>query len=659
MVLTEVPRHRKAPSTDWSGGELFGAGWFDGARVISVSPNGEARVLSRGFKAACDPDVSFDGRHVVFAGKRSTHSAWGIWETGIEGGECRQVSKDARGCRSPRYLSSLFTLDSNGPWFTVLYVGQEDTLTEQGTGLAASLYSVKLDGTERRRLTFNPKGDADPVELLDGRVIYAGGRNVAPTGTLERNAPPTPESGRCSLFAINLDGTDQELFGGEQGKKIQRLPCATEQGLVVFVETDTPWHEDGGQLGAVEQRRPHHSYRPVPADPRFTYLYPSPLSGNKILVSRRPRQSMANWSVVALDVDSGNAEPVFEDGRFEAVQAKVARPRPMPDGRSSVIDPEYHSGILYALNLYESDAALKPRLAPGSIQRVRVIEGVPAPAQPRRSSSSGPSLGRRLLGEAPVEKDGSMQLLVPADTPLELQALDEEGMALATCRWIWVKQKENRGCIGCHEDHELVPENLYTLAVQRPANNLALPVERRRTVAFREQILPLLQANCAGADCHRRSRSPLSRLRAANVANKAAREVYEALLAPENQEPQAARRDEPKSPPQTSPAEPASVVPGKYVDPGCARTSFLVWMLSGRDKSRPWDQADSPLHFNRQIKRMPPPGKAAPLTEQDFRLLVEWIDLGAAWEARPPPIVAMAKKPAAARPLAAANTGGR
>ena len=35
--------------------------------------------------------------------------------------------------------------------------------------------------------------------------------------------------------------------------------------------------------------------------------------------------------------------------------------------------------------------------------------------------------------------------------------LDDDGLAVASCDWIWVKQREFRGCIGCHEDPELTP----------------------------------------------------------------------------------------------------------------------------------------------------------------------------------------------------------
>ena len=480
LVLTQIPVQDKGMEVKAGSQNLSWAGWFEGARIVLVSPGNRVRVLSKGFSAAADPEISFDGQRVVFAGKKDPRAPWAVWETTLAGGACRQVTKDAGDCRNPVYLSSLYTLDSPEPWFTVLYVGREETFDESGAVRLTSLHSVKLDGGEPRRLTFNPKGDLDPVQTGDGRVIYAGWRG---SGGLE------PGERRRSLFSLNIDGTDQELYGGEQGKRFQGMPCATEGGLVVFVEADHPTRDGSGQLGVMEQRRPHHSYRQVTQDQGFAFLYPSLLGGNKILVSRRPTASEGRWGVYELDLETGQIESVLDSPGYHAVQAKALRARPVPDGRSTVVEPGVKTGILYVLNIYEADEHLASCLTPGSVSRVRLTEAVPAPAP--RANLDAPSricFGRRLLGEALVEKDGSLHLLVPADTPLELQALDANGLALASCRWIWVKPKENRGCIGCHEDHELVPENLYVLAVQRPASDLTPLPEQRRSVGFREQI---------------------------------------------------------------------------------------------------------------------------------------------------------------------------
>ena len=69
-----------------------------------------------------------------------------------------------------------------------------------------------------------------------------------------------------------------------------------------------------------------------------------------------------------------------------------------------------------------------------------------------------------------------------------------------------------------------------------------------------------------------------------------------------------------------------------YVQPGQARTSPLIWRVMGRNTSRPWDKTKPSADSS--IGRMPPPGSDA-LTRIEKQILIEWIDLGAAWDGIP------------------------
>ena len=63
---------------------------------------------------------------------------------------------------------------------------------------------------------------------------------------------------------------------------------------------------------------------------------------------------------------------------------------------------------------------------------------------------------------------------------------------------------------------------------------------------------------------------------------------------------------------------------GKYVHPGRARTSPLIWHIFGRNTSRPWDG-------DWASKPVKPMGGNVELSAEEKRLFVEWIDLGAGW----------------------------
>ena len=70
---------------------------------------------------------------------------------------------------------------------------------------------------------------------------------------------------------------------------------------------------------------------------------------------------------------------------------------------------------------------------------------------------------------------------------------------------------------------------------------------------------------------------------------------------------------------------------GKYIYPGRARTSPLVWHVLSRSPSRPWHGTAASRH-DRPIPQSH--GKASALTEAEIRALVRWIELGAAWGTR-------------------------
>ena len=252
LLLTQVPAEAKRAATNWNPHSLVRTDWFEGARVVVVSPDGQVKVLSEGFQSACDPSLSFDAKKFVFAAKKTAASSWRVYEVGVDGSGLRAVSAETQEARGPVYASVLFTLDSPEPWFTVEFSAREATLNEAGLPSAASLYNLSLDGKELRRVTYTPNNSFDPCQTSDGRIIFAMERY--PT-------QPGASGGRVSLYSINMEGTDLEPYGAEQGNRVQQMPCPTDAGRVVFVESDAGSWDGAGQLACVQERRPHQSYR--------------------------------------------------------------------------------------------------------------------------------------------------------------------------------------------------------------------------------------------------------------------------------------------------------------------------------------------------------------------------------------------------------------
>jgi hypothetical protein len=120
--------------------------------------------------------------------------------------------------------------------------------------------------------------------------------------------------------------------------------------------------------------------------------------------------------------------------------------RAPPDGRGSVVDSGAATGVLYCLSAWTSERAEAKKA-----KHVRVyVEG-------------------REVMTTPLAGDGSFHLRLPANTPVAVETLDDARRPILRSAPFWVRNKESRGCIGCHENPELTPENRFAEALRRPA----------------------------------------------------------------------------------------------------------------------------------------------------------------------------------------------
>ena len=464
--------------------EALEAGATPASRIVVRSADGEVTVLTEGFAAASDPAVSHDGQRLLFAARLRPQDSWDIWEMAADGSAKRRVTQDMGDCREPAYLAPAAVdapdFRDKVPWVTFTSTATE-VLEERGLGPLTSLYAMSLvpvpgRGTVIWRTTYNLGGDVAPTVLRDGRVLFSAWQRAG-----------------YALMTISWAGENlNPLFGSHDGPRSQVSACElAEDRLVVFVENDEPAPDRSGRLAAISFKRPLHSHRVLsPAGERYRTPHWAP--GGELLVSSPGGTS---YGVYLFDVEKGRrGRRAFDDDNWHDVDAQPLVARPEPVGRlamvefASVLDVGDCEGLgqLQCMNVYDTDRPEYADIDRGSVARVRLVEGIPLPlpgrtdpwpAVPAAHTDQDapwppPYVRTRLLGEAPVESDGSFYVNVAGDVPFYIESLDGDGQVVQTMRsWIWVRAGDQRGCIGCHENKELAPENRATEALlkARPA----------------------------------------------------------------------------------------------------------------------------------------------------------------------------------------------
>ena len=592
VIVTQLPLGTAAEKQGAQADGTLRASYGEGGRLVLVSPDLSTQVLSNDFHSASDPAVSFDGKQILFAGKRTAADSWDIFEMSVDGSNIRQVTDLEMECRSPGYQSTFYTIVSSEPWYQLTFVGtRKDSVNEYGLGFVSNLYSCKVDGSALRQLTYNLSSDMDPFMFPDGRIVYASWQR----SLLERGI-----TGRIILCGINADGTDQSAFSTDEGKRVKQMPCVTTNGLALFVESEKTGWDGAGSLGSITTRRPLHSYEPITSESEGLFHSPSPLKDGRILVSRRSIDGRDNYGVYRVDPSNGQCELVFDSPKYHDIQARSIYARKEPDGRSSIVKEEDPYGKLYCLNVYTNDLENLDWMPKGTVKRLRILEGIPL-KEPFDCGGAAVIAKRRILGEVDVADDGSFNVEIPASIPIQLQTLDENGLALQTCNWIWAKNHEPRGCIGCHEDGELTPENLLVDALKRPSVVVTTPAEDRRSIDFRRDIMPIIENKCNS--CHSNSDSTL-RMTAELSNDGECNQAYKALLEQEEDSPR-----------------------GRYIYRNKARASRLIWHILGKNTSRPWDGELLDENVPADSATV-----AAELSDEEKKTFIEWIDMGAVWD---------------------------
>ena len=376
-----------------------------GANIFLQDANGRRALLPR-FAASADPTVSFDGKSVLFAGKQKAEDHWQIWEVALDvttpGAVPRRVTKCADDCVRPFYL----------PEDRVVYA-------RKSAGRFVIEAADRASG-KTLQLTYGP-GNFLPTDVLrDGRILFEA---THPLGT----------HGAPELCTVYSDGSGVESYRCDHGPA-RYSGKQTTSGDIVFASSHG--------LARFTSARAEEVRIAAPAGEYAGDIAEVP-SGDWLLAWRdgktpfqlmwwRPGAGALRSAAAGSDLNSNS----------DVIQPTLVVTRTVPKRHPSGLHDWTYANLL-CLNAYTS----KYKFAAGSLHSVRLYA----------RDSAGTA---KLLGTAPVERDGSFFLQVPADQPLQIELLDASGKSLKRqTGWFWMRRGEQRACVGCHAGPETAPEN--------------------------------------------------------------------------------------------------------------------------------------------------------------------------------------------------------
>ncbi len=458
-------------------------------------------------KMVADVDLHFDGEKLLFS-MIGSHNRWQIWEMRADGTGLRQVTPGAYGdvdnydaCYLP---NGKIVFDSTRCFQGIPCVGGSDAV--------ANLYLMDADGRNTRQLCFDQDHSWCPTMLNNGRLLYT-----------RWEYSDTPHYFSRLLFHMNPDGTGQAAYYGSNSywpnstfyaRAVPNHPTKVagiisghhgvpRMGeLVIFDPAIGRFEADG-----VVQRIPGYGKKvePVIADqlvdnswPKF--LHPYPLSEKYFLVSCKPSPD-ALWGVYLVDVFD-NLLPLHEVPGYVLFEPVPLRKTPRPPLIPDRVDLERDDATVYLADIYAGEG-LKG-VPEGTVKRLRIYEfhyGYPQMGGHKNVAVEGAWDVHRILGTVPVEPDGSASFAVPANTPLAVQPLDEEGKALQIMRsWFTAMPGEVLSCTGCHEEQNTAPPMRQTLASRRAPSAITPWRGPTRGFGFKREVQPVLDRYCVG--CH-------------------------------------------------------------------------------------------------------------------------------------------------------------
>ena len=523
--------------------------WSDRAKLRdvlarSVVEAGRLKGQSLAGGAFLSPDLSYDGRTIVFAYSQckardwSPEASWHLFKVNVDGTGLVQLTDGNWNDFDPCWLPAGAGADGRICFISERRGGEGRCHGRQCPSY--TLHSIRPDGTDLLVLSWHETNEWQPSVDRNGMIVYTRWDYVD-RGTNQAHHP----------WITSPDGRDARALHGNfpERSQLNRRPWMEMQiraipGSHRYVATAAAHHgqcygsfvlldadvEDDGAASQLKRLTPEALW-PESEGGRGTYATAWSLSEDYYLCAYEPALAGAGrargygkHALYLLD-SFGNRELIYRDGEIGCLDPIPLRQRPMPPAAThltSVRPPSATSGgdgqpkhtagadrpaTVAVMNVYDG---LLPWPEGTKIEALRIIHLIPkvTPGAGRPPPGYGNRTNvRQVIGTVPVEPDGSAYFYAPVCKGIYFQALDARGMAVQSMRSLtYVQPGQKLVCQGCHERRWRAPgvRKDIPLALRRPPSPARPDVSGSKPLNFVQLVQPVLDRKCV--PCHTKNK---------------------------------------------------------------------------------------------------------------------------------------------------------
>ena len=463
-------------------------GYGEGARLCRLNlRTGQLKVVLEDPRGGIrDPQMHYDGNKVLFSYRKGGTHPFHLCEINIDGTGLRQLTDGPDDDIEPTYCpdGGIVFCSSRCRRFVNCWYSR-----------VAALYRCDGDGKNVRMLSSNVDHDNTPWMLPDGRVLYMRWEYVDRSQVHYHH-----------LWTMNPDGTGQMVYFGNMHGSIAMLDAKPIPGTKKTVVSWSPGHgrpEHLGPVAVVDPRRgPDHQESVRIVSKQRDLKDPYAISEDCFLAAHRQ-------GIFVLDGE-GNTELVYQLPESERSRLQCHEPRPLrPRPRERVIPPRTNlhkaTGRLVLEDIYHGRNL--PGVKRGTVKKLLVLQQLSKPVNfsggMEPLTIGGSFTLAEVVGEVPVEPDGSAYMDVPALRSLFFVALDSNDRCVKRMHSFLVLQPgETTSCVGCHEQRLRAPlsKTADLLALRRKPSKVQPITDVPSVLDFTRDIQPILDKHCVG--CH-------------------------------------------------------------------------------------------------------------------------------------------------------------